>query len=423
VASIEYEVDPLTGATEPVATLELTGEGGGGGGGGGATTPASAPQRRGSTGGGGGSSGDTPTLAPTTPPPAKIKVRLPHPAAGSADFLVPRQRFEASLGAMWRVGDECRAFWPDDDAAADDDSAEAGEGAAAAGDGGGGGGGAAGGSWWRCRIVSDACAGREAPVAADPWCAEGLWERYGVEWIDATASASAAAAPVAADGGGQGTSPHQQPQQHQVSAQSPWELFALGGEGEGGAPSPPSFRAELPSLDPGLAASALAAVREAAEDPGFELFAETPPPAARYPRAVGGGRVAVAAYNAVVALPLGLDVVARRLRFRGGGSCCYYRGAAALRADFGLIASNAAEFNGAASDVAVAARALAAGLGERLGLGMPAPAPPSHPPPPPLPQPGGDAGSGPGLGSAPAALEQQRGQQRGPRIRIRLPRP
>ena len=402
IVAIGYEVDSSTGATEPVLTLELTGErSGGGGGGGGATAATPRRRRRSSSGGGVSGGGDAPTA--TT-----IRIRLPHPAAGSAEFLVPRQRFEASLRhGRWRVGDECQAFWPDDGAG---EAAEE----TAGGDGGGGRRGT-GGSWWRCRVVSDALSDQDDAML-DPWGQEGLWERYSVEWIDeATATATAAATAAAtrsssADGGGSSGR-----QQHRMSS---WELFPLSP-----ASPPPDCRSELPSLETSAEASALAAVAEAAGDPRFSLFAETPPPAARWPRVTvevengrqgGTERERVVAYNAVVALPLGLDVISTRLR------AGFYRCGSALRSDLEAIESNAAEFNGGASEVAAAASALAAGLKERLGLLEPPPPPPPLLPQPLLPPPEGGDGGGAGPGPASALAAQER-EQRRPRIRIRLP--
>ena len=246
--------------------------------------------------------------------PRTLTLALPPPDTGVPDFLVHRSRFDAGVARRWGPGDGVAVFYPDT-------SARDGLGA-----------------WWAARIV-DSTISTDTP---DAWSNSTMWEGYRVSWGGASGGARG--------GGGGGSAAPADAEEDTL--QSPWELYAPGTTLE-------AARAEAPRLEDGLAAAAMAAVEVAAAAPRWSVFADAPPPSARYPTGDTGATVA---YNATIALPLGLDAVAARL------ASGWYRSPAALASDVRLIAANAATFNDPASSIARDGGALAAHLVSTLAL-------------------------------------------------------
>lgn len=240
-----------------------------------------------------------------------LTLPLPPPSAAVADLVVHRARFDTGVARAWVAGDAVAVHWADPSAPDGD------------------------GGWWSARVAA-APAGPAYDPPPSVWIDDALWERYAVSW------GGAASAGGGSSRGGAGWAD---------SRASPWDVFAPGATLD-------TARDELPMLDDGLAAAALAAVERAAATPRWAVFADTPPPSQKYPTE-GGGSVA---YNTLVPLPLSLADVRARLGAR------FYRSPASLAADFALIAANAAAFNGPASSIAADGAALRDELVAALGL-------------------------------------------------------
>ncbi|KAL4448446.1 hypothetical protein ABPG75_005665 [Micractinium tetrahymenae] len=228
-------------------------------------------------------------------------VEVPPPIAGHAEFVVHHSRFEASLlSKCWEVGHECQTYWNEDETTGT-------------------------GAWWLGRIVADQRGGRHADVLADPFAAGDLWDRFEVEWQGK----------VGPDG-------QLVDEQAPNSNHCPWELYMPGTTHQ-------AAMQEAPTLDAALTQRMLAAVEAAAKEDRFVLFVAAP----EYDEVYVSLNRRSQPYNRLVALPLSLTQLSDRLRSG------YYRQPAALACDIATIASNAATFNGADSELADDAAALA----------------------------------------------------------------
>ncbi|GLC33664.1 hypothetical protein PLESTM_000098000 [Pleodorina starrii] len=295
-----------------------------------------------------------------------FSLQLPPPAPDQpAEFLVPLHRFTRAVTRRWRIGERCKTYHQLSEGDVE------GEGAGAGGGGGGGG----GGRWYGATVVSDrlypelTSSSGEPPPLRQPYEVEGLWERYSVVWdgeaeatylspwamlpmtsswddvvryARATAAAKAdeivaAAASAAASAGG--------------SAAGPSTSSYTGGGGGGGA------AAAVSELHLGLgggwaeeqaSAARLALERLFAEERLYGMFVHCPPPTASYPCADGDARPVP--YNAIVPLPMSLELIEQRL------DNSFYRSLAAVLHDLDTLVSNAERFNGADSALSQRAR-------------------------------------------------------------------
>ena len=290
---------------------------------------------------------------------AVLDLTLPAPDSGAADFVIPRALFEATV-LRWSVSDRVAVWFAE--AAAATDARGWGGGARAAADPA-----RPAGRFFEGTVAADrrqpsaaalAAAGgpahlrdaNAAEVAANPWAAAGLWERFAVAWTGEGGGA---------DGSGDGA----------ADPASPWELWPPG-------TSPEAARGVIgPGLDAYTRGAAADAVAAALGEDRFALFASSPlPPGDAWVPGPGSSVAAAAAaagldpgatpvsYSAAIPLPLSLEEVGARV------AAGFYRQAAAFGADADLIASNAAAFNGAGSEIALAAADLAARLKAAVGL-------------------------------------------------------
>ncbi|GFR48990.1 hypothetical protein Agub_g11009, partial [Astrephomene gubernaculifera] len=297
-----------------------------------------------------------------------FSVQLPPPAPDQPEFLVPLPRFLRAVGKGWRIGERCQVYWLSGNGGTTDTAVAA---ADAGGGSGSGSGGVGEGRWCGGVVVGDRLyptltaaqwQGVPPPVK-QPYQCEELWERYTVQWDDgdetcsvspwdmlpatsswedvvrySRATAAAKADEIVASA---------------AAADSAADVTA-GPSASSSAVTATPTAAELGlELGGGWAEEQATAARRALErllanERLFGLFFQCPPPTATFPCSDGDRRPVP--YNVMVPLPLGLDVVQKRLQDS------FYRSLAAVRHDVDTIVSNAERFNGADSLVAQRAR-------------------------------------------------------------------
>ena len=273
-----------------------------------------------------------------------FSVDIPSPSMGHAEFVVLRDRFEASMRHVWSLGDSCYAYWQTGEPGPDGSPAA---------------------EWWMGVIEGDRCL--EGPdnrltndqILSDPYSCHCSWERYRIRWKGIVRQQEKGSVDAAADGPS-----HPQAQRLSgntpsvenieliddvdISLHSPWELFVrpdLPSETieEDGPTSIEAHRLSKRCIDAMSHAIEIAAAQEP-----WMIFQAAP----EWDEAYQSPRGRCEFYNRRVPLPIGLADIAARLQMN------YYRQPDALRHDLSTIESNASDFNGENSDITTDARAM-----------------------------------------------------------------